>query len=301
MRGEAGVQAAGWKLSTVQRTEVLIESGRETTDLAHLYKTQTPAPAGRTYNVDLRYAGYEARGWRLDKSWNWKTPAGHALSFGLGYSVLEGTRVRAGSARGSLASLGGGNYNYAVSTDDAYTRKTYPFQTEGIPEGRGESLNLALEWKTPQGIRLEVMANDLLAQMRWRDIPATAASANTGVTSTDANGFVVYAPVLSGRNARRDFTQKLPGRWGVGAEIPWRDYILIGSFSGLQRARFPLLGIAWQFRDGWRLQADYDLRFRTFGIRIAGRSAFIALRTSERNLDQARAYGVAAGLSWVFN
>lgn len=299
-RAEASVQTAGWRLSALRRTELLIESNRDMTDLMRLYKTRDTSAAGQVYSVDLDYAGYEARGWRLDKAWNWKTPSGYDLSIGAGYSLLEGSRVRAGTAQGSFASQGEGNYGYAVRMDDAYSGKTYPFQTPGTPEGKGGSVDLGMEWKTPQGARVEAIANDLLGRMHWRDVPGTVANAGSGVTSTDANGYIVYAPALSGRNARRDFTQKLPLRWGLGAELPWRDFYVLGSLSHLQHTTFPLLAVGWNFAEGWRIQADYDLRFNTYGFRLAGSRAFLALRASQRNLDEARAYGLTAGASWRF-
>lgn len=299
-RAEAGVQIAGWRLSAVKRMELLIESGQEMTDLMRLYKTRVPSPAGQTYNIDLHYSGYEAKGWRIDKAWNWKADGGQDLSFGVGYTWLEGNRVRAGAAQGSFASLGGGNYGYAVKMDDAYTRKAYPFQTPGTPEGNGGSADLGLEWKTPQGVRLEWIANDLLGRMRWRDVPGTVANANTGVTATDGNGYIIYGPALSGRNARRDFTQTLPVRWGLGAEVPWCDYFALASLGHLQNTYYPLLALGWKFAEGWRVQADYDLRFNTFGLRLAGSRAFVALRASQIDLSEARSYGVSAGVSWTF-
>ena len=299
-RAEAGVHTAGWRLSAVKRMELLIESGRETTDLYHLYKTREAVPAGRTHDVNLNYAGYEAKGWRVDKAWNWKFSGGHDFNFGLGYSWLEGNRVRAGAAQGSFASLGGGKYSFAVTMDDVYTGKTYPFQTPGTPEGSGGSADLGLEWKTPEGARFELIANDLLGRMHWRDVPSTPAIANTGVTGTDGNGYIIYGPTLSGRNARRDFTQTLPVRWGLGAEVPWRDYYALASLSHLQNIYYPLLALGWKFAEGWRVQADYDLRFKTFGLRLAGSRAFLSLRASQLDLGLASAYGVSAGVSWAF-
>lgn len=300
IRAEVGTQVGGWRLSAVQRTELLIESGREMTDLIRLYKTRQPAPPGQAYDVDLTYAGYKARGWRIDKAWRMMTGAGHKVGIGLGYSFLEGNRVRVGSAEGALASQGGGDYAYAVKMNDAYSGKTYPFQTPGSPGGGGGSVDIGLDWSLPQGGHLEWIANDLLGRMRWRDVPGTVANAGTGLTSTDPNGYIVYAPALSGRNARRDFVQKLPVRWGLGAELPWRDFYALGSLSHLQHTFFPLLGIGWKFLDGWRIQADYDLRLRTYGLKLAGKRAFITVRTSQRNLSEAQAYGVYAGASWMF-
>ena len=299
-RAEIGAQAAGWRLSTVRRTELLIESGREMTELIRLYKTRETASPGQAYDVALNYAGYEAKGWRLDKAWRWNTGAGHDLGFGMGYSLLEGSRVRTGSAQGALTSQGSGNYAYAVRMDDAYTGKTYPFQTPGSPGGSGGSVDVGLDWKLPQGVRFEWIANDLLGRMRWHDVPGTVANAGTGVTSTDANGYINYVPALSGRNARREFTQKLPSRWGLSAEVPWRNFYALGSYSHLQHTSFPLLGLGWKFLEGWRVQADYDLRLKTYGFKLAGSRAFIALRASQRDLSEARAYGVSAGATWTF-
>ena len=136
--------------------------------------------------------------------------------------------------------------------------------------------------------------------MRWRDVPGTVANAGSGVTSTDANGYIIYAPALSGRNARRDFTQKLPLRWGLGAEVPWRDYYVLGSISHLEHTTFPLLAVGWKFAERWRVQADYDLRLKTYGFKIAGSRAYIGIRASQRDLSEAQAYGVSAGVIWTF-
>ncbi len=300
VRAELGVQGFGWKVSAVKRREVLIESNPEMTDLYRLYKTKSTAPVGRVFNIALNGNGYEADGWRIDKAWSWKTGRGDEFALGVGYSALQGRKIRDVSAQGSLTSLGGGNYNFAVSSDEAYTSKTYPFITPGTPHGEGQSIDAAIAWKTPQGIRVEAIANDLLGHIRWYDVPATAATARSGVTSTDSNGFIIYAPTLSGRNARRDFTQKIPLRWTVGGEMPWRSFSLIGSFSKLEDMAFPLLGVAWNFSGAWRLQADYDFRLDTVGLKLANSFAFIALRASQVNLSEAQAYGVSAGLALTF-
>ena len=300
LRSEAGVQWAGWRVSEVRRLELLIESGREMTDLERFYKTRQALPAGQAYAIDIRYAAYEAKGWRLDKAWNWKLQGGQELGLGVGYSLLEGTRVRAGSALGSVTSQGRGNYTYSARMDDASSRKTYPFQTPGTPQGSGGTADVGLYWKTPGGARLEYVVNDLFGRMRWSEIPGTVTNANTGVTGTDPNGFIVYAPALSGRNARRDFTQKLTMRWGMEAEIPWRDFYVLGSLSHLQQTSFPLLAAGWKPLRGWRVQADYDFRFKTYGLKATGHGVFVALRASQRDLGEASAYGFSAGVTWAF-
>lgn len=298
-RAEISGQAGGWRVGVFQRREALIGSGRETTDLLRLYKSHSPATPGQSFVVDMDFQAYDATGWRINKAWRWNL-ADREATIGIGYSRLEGRRVRAGTATGSMTSLSAGNYGYAISFDDADTRKTYPFQTPGLPEGQGEAWDMGLSLKDASGQRLYLIANDLGARIRWRDIPSTLATANTGVTSTDADGYIVYAPALSGRNFRRDFTQNLPHRWVAGAEVPWQNFTLLGALSRQENINFPMVGVAWAFAEKWRLQGDYDLRFGSIGLKLTSPITYLALRTSKANLAEASAYGISAGLHWMF-
>lgn len=299
-RADVALQAAGWRVGVFQRQEVLIDSSRETVDLIRLHKTRAQAPAGQSFAIDVSYQAFNATGWRVDKAWQWHIADEKEFTFGIGYSMLEGHRVRTGTYNGFMSSLGAGNYNYALGLNDADTRKTYPFQTPGQPEGQGQSWDIGVSLKNRDGLRVDFLANDLLANIRWHDIPSTIANANTGVTTTDANGYIVYMPALAGRNFRRDFTQKLPPRYAVAAELPWRDFTVLASLARQQGISFPLAGATWAFAEKWRLQADYDFRFGSAGLKLTSPVAFIALRASRWNLPEASAYGLSAGMRWEF-
>lgn len=299
-RAEIALLAANWRVGAFQRREVWIDSNRGATDLFHLYKTRGQAPGGQQFTVDVKYQAFDAAGWRVDKAWQWDMADSGEIALGIGYSIMEGRRVRAGSANGAITSLGAGNYSYALGLDDSDTRKTYPFQTAGQPEGRGDAWDVGVSLKKRDGLRLDFLANDLLANIRWRDIPSTTANANTGVTTTDANGYIVYAPALSGYNARRNFTQKLPPRCAVGVELSWRDFTVFGSLARQQGINFPLAGATWTFAEKWRLQADYDFRFGSAGLKLTSPIAFVALRASRMSLPEASAYGLSAGMRWEF-
>lgn len=299
-RADVALQAAGWRVSAFQRQEMLIDSSRETVDLMRLHKTRAQAPAGQSFAVDVSYQAFNATGWRVDKAWQWHVADEKKFTFGIGYSMLEGHRVRTGAYNGFMSSLGAGNYSYALGFNDADTRKTYPFQTPGQPEGHGQSWDVGVALKNRDGLRVDFLANDLLANIRWHDIPSTIANANTGVTTTDADGYIVYAPALSGRNFRRDFTQKLPPRYVVATELPWHDFTVFGSLARQQGISFPLAGATWAFAEKWRLQADYDFRFGSAGLKLTSPIAFIALRASQWSLPEASAYGLSAGMHWGF-
>lgn len=300
-RADIAFQLAGWRLGAFQRREALIDSNRDATDLVHLYKTRGQVAAGQLFAVSLNYQAYDAMGWRVDKAWQWQFAKSSELTLGIGCSILEGRRVRAGAANGSVTSLGAGKYNYALGIDDADTRKTYPFQTPGEPEGRGQAWDLGLSLKTHDVLRLELLVNDLLANIRWRDIPSTVANANSGVTTTDANGYIIYTPALSGRNSRRNFTQTLPVRWFAGAEAsPWKNITVSAGYTHQENLALPQFGAAWEFLNGWQVAADYDTRFGSTGVKLTHPLGFVALRTNQWSLSSAGAYGISAALRWAF-
>ena len=300
LRADSSVQLSGWRVAIFQRQEALIDSSRETTDLYHLYQSRSVASAGQTYVLDANYQAFTAVGLRVDKAWLWNSTVGNEVIFGIGYSLLQGQRVQTESAKGLVTSLGAGKYGYALNLSDSATRKTYPYQTAGQPEGQGESWDLGISFNKGNGLHLTLLANDILANIRWHDIPSTLTNANTGVTSTDANGYIVYAAALSGRNFRSNFTQPLPVRYAASATLPWRDFSVFGSLTRQQGFNFPLAGATWAYAKNGCLQADYDVRFGSTGLKWTGAIAYIALRASQWNLSEARAYGISAGLHWDF-
>ena len=300
-RADSALQADGWRVGVFERQEALVDSSLQTTDLYHLYQTHTQAPAGKLYAIDMNLQAFTATGLRVDKAWSWNLADGSMLVLGAGYSILQGHRVRTESANGLVTNLGAGKYSYALDLNDADTRKTYPYQTAGQPEGHGDAWDLGLAYQNAYGLHLDLLANDLLANIRWHDIPSSISKANTAVTSTDANGYIIYAPALSGRNYRSNYTQTLPMRYAASATLPWRDFSVFGSWTRLQGYNFPLAGATWAYAENWRLQADYDVRFGSTGLKLISPIAFIALRTSQLNLSEARAYGLSAGLHWDFD
>jgi hypothetical protein len=300
-RAESSLQTGGWRLSVFERQEALIDSSRSTTDLYRLYKSLNQAASGQMYVVDASYQAFAATGLRLDKAWRWKIAENNELALGVGYSRLEGHRVKTESANGIVTSLGAGKYSYALKLNDSDTRKTYPYQTSVQQKGDGDAWDLGLSFKTDNGPRFDLLANDILANIRWRDVPSSIATANTGVTSTDANGYIVYAPALSGRNFSRNFTQPLPTRYAASAALPWREFSVFGSLTRQQGISFPMAGATWAYAENWRLQADFDTRFGSAGLKLTGPLAFLALRTSQWNLSETRAYGLSAGMHWAFD
>ena len=300
-RAELAVQAGGWELAGLRRREIAIRMNRDTTDLMRLYKSKTDAAVDTHFAVDAEYRAVDLSGWRIGRAWRWRSGDAASLAAGIAWSELTASHTRDGNIAGSFDALGAGSYRHRIAYDDAWDRKTYPFQTPGTPSARGTALDVALAWEEDGGARYSLVGNDLFGRLHWHDLPGTqASSASSGTTVTDADGYINYRPALSGRNARRNVLQRLPERWALGAALPWREFTLYGSLARQQGERFALLGAAWNYSALGRLQADYDLRFGTLGISWSWRQLHVGLRSSARSLETAHAYGLSAGLAWEF-
>ena len=300
-RAEVGVQAMRWEVAALRRREIFIRTNRDTTDMLRLYKTGTAAAAGTHFEVDASYQAVELTGVRLGKAWHWQAADGSQFAAGIAYSELEAHNVREGYASGALDALGAGKYRYRVAYDDAWDDKAYPFQTPGTPGAHGQALDFALAWKIAHGTRFSLLGNDLAGRMHWHDLPGTQARiGNGGTISTDSRGYINYLPALSGRNARRDTLQRLPERWAAGMEAPWDRFILYASIARQRGENLALLGGAWKHSANARIEANYDLRFGSYGLAWVWQNLRIALRSSARRLDDAHAYGIEAGLAWQF-
>ena len=299
-RMELGAHWEGWSVGRVARRDILVDFSRDTTDLYHLYKTRQAAPAGETFALDARYLAYGAEGWRLAKAWTWQGAAGESWSLGLGYATYGNTAMRVGSANGNIQSLGGGDYRYALNYSDAYTSNVYPFIKPGQPSGHGQSWELGGRWCSAGGTRITLLGNDLFGRMHWREIPTTVARADTSTASTGADGYIAYQPALSGRNRREDWSLGLSPRWLIEAEVPVNNVRLLTSVSALEGNVFPLAGARWRLAGNWQIQADYDFRFETVGVRLQHPLGFLALRTDSAHLSQAKAYGLSAVVNIPF-
>ena len=301
IRGEAGASLESWRLATLYRKEILLESNRDTTDMAYFNKTRLRVPAGQTFGVDLRIQGFEADGIRLDKGFVLPSTTDMTVSVGVGASLLRGKRVRIGRADGTASSTVSG-YAYNVALEDSNSKATYPFIRDAAPIGQGYAFDLGTRIAWANGARLELAANDLAGKIRWENMPHTLLNANSNTIARDASGFITFNPAISGVNDvnRRSIEQKLDPKLHAQAVYPIGKFDVFAGTDWTKGYWFPQAGVAYRFDANWKTMLDYDARFKTLGWRIAHKWFYLSLRSESATLDKAKAYGAAAGLNVSF-
>lgn len=299
-RADVSARQASWSVGYFYRQDILLESNKGMTDIVHANKTGTPVPIGRTYNPSLAMNGFEAQGVRLDKAFAWKVENALDVTFGVGASLMKGQRTRMGQAQGNALSTTTG-YTYNVNLTDADSQKTYPFMPPGEVSSAGYAFDLGLRLQWQDGKRLDLAINDLAGEILWRNLPQTIMNANSATATYDAQGYIMFNPNVSGQNSRVDITQKLDTKGSVQFHAPLADGVSANlGTEWIKDNLFPRLGLEYVAEHGIRVMADYDTRFRTFGLGTTWNEAYLAARTQSMNFDQSRGYGLTAGLALKF-
>jgi hypothetical protein len=300
-RIEAGTIYNSWRLVTLYRKEIIIESGRDITNIVYYNKQHLSVPAGQSFNIDLRVEGFDADGIRLDKGFVLPRINEVALSAGAGISLLRGKSARIGRVDGTASSTLAG-YVYDATIEDSNSKASYPFIRDATPSGQGYALDVGLKAAWPNGSLLEVAANDLLGEMRWDNMPYTIETANSATLARDPSGYIYYNPTVTGWNDlnRRSFTHKLNPKVNAQFTYPLGTWEASAGTDWMKGYWFPQLGMTYQLNETWQTSLDYDVRFNSLGLGIKHKLFYLNLRSESASLGTARAYGLAGGVKVSF-
>lgn len=132
-------------------------------------------------------------------------------------------------------------YGFALASTEADSRLQLPFQQPAASHGAGLLLGGRLDWQGEGGQAGWAPWAQLALRdggwLRWRGLPQQQATLDTATASTDADGFLVYQPLIQGRNRQSTVT-----RWQ-----PWRAS-LAGGVTLADRQR---LGLRLDTLPGW--------------------------------------------------
>lgn len=299
-RADVSAREASWSVGYFYRQDILLESNKDMTDIVHANKTGAPVPVGRNYGINLAMNGFEAQGVRLDKAFTWQTQRAWNATVGVGASLLKGQRTRMGQAHGNALSIATG-YTYDLNMTDTDSQKTYPFMPSGEVSSTGYALDLGLCLQWQNGNRFDLAINDLAGEIRWRNLPLTTMDANSSTATRDPQGYILFNPTVSGQNSRVDMTQRLDTKGSIQFHAPLAHGVSANlGTEWIKDNLFPSLGLEYAESHALGMTADYDTRFKTFGLGATWQDAYLAVRTQSLNFDQSRGYGVKVGFELKF-
>ena len=235
-----GRRVGPWHWSLLARSHATLVSTEDALDLVRSLEQDAVPASDRTWRTSLRYQAFQGAGIELARALS-PRPGWHA-SWSLQLLKLRHWRERdiEGPVRFDAAR---GTYTFDLRSTELDDRLDFPFRTPyadagmGVLAGgelgfRGEALSLAIEVRD-------------VGQLSWRGLPQQRATLSTETSSYDESGFLVYQPLIQGRNSQSGYRQSLPGRWSVRAS--WRDDTLgeLEASSAWIRGFGALPALAW--------------------------------------------------------
>jgi hypothetical protein len=200
--------AGPWQVSLLARSRAtLVLSDRALGAAQHVAGLQRTA-ADEAWTGEARLRGFRGAGLELARRFSW--PSGWRADAAVQALLLTGVRDR--SIQGDL-SYGGatGRYEFDLRSTERDHRRRLPFQSGVASRGGGLLVALELAWQGEHfGAGLAVRD---LGVLRWRGLPEQHLVLASATRDLDADGFIVYRPLLQGQNRQLDGTFAAPA-WG---------------------------------------------------------------------------------------
>ena len=307
VRAEAGAQWDGWRLGLLYRAQALVQTNRDTTDLARQYNTQSGYDSARSYAIDYQLNGFEAQGLRLGKSRDLGRHGGWQWQGGLAASLLQGIQAKLESASGQVTALGAQDVNANIATLTQYSAMDTsgngsfsPFLGTRSPSALGYALDLGIHAQRADGLVLDATVNDLAAALYWHDLPSYAANYNTATKYYSSNGFVQFHPSASSTSSYQNLTQTLAPQAWLSLGYPLGRTTWQAATSYTQGYWFPELGASRLLSAQWTASASWDTHFNTLALGLHNRWFAARLQADSLNPEQAKATGFSLSFRLPF-
>jgi hypothetical protein len=271
-----GRRVGPWHWSLLARSQATLVSSEDALDLVRGLERDAVPASDRTWHTHVRYQAFQGAGVEVAQVLS-PHPGWHA-SWSLQLLRLSHWRERDidGPVHFDAASA---TYAFDLRSTELSDRLDFPFRTGYASAGTGALAGGELGYRG-EAVSLSVAVRDV-GQLRWRDLPQQRATLSTETGSYDADGFLVYQPLVQGRNSQTGYRQWLPGRWSMRAA--WRHDALgeleassawIDGFGALPALAWytPVqdgrLGLHWRVHErragvsfewaGWQLKLGAD-------------------------------------------
>jgi hypothetical protein len=163
-----------------------------------------------------------------------------------------------------------GSFDFDIGSDQLYSRLHFDYEQPKARTGNGLLLGVGARW-TDGSTAARIALGDG-GWLHWNGVPRQQLSLVANRQGVDSDGFVVYGPLLEGRNRQDGSTRMQPwrahaaldlsldGNWRAGAGLDWLpDYGALPYLAALTQLGAAEVGLRWQVHES-RLTASLDWR-----------------------------------------
>lgn len=268
--------SGAWTWSLLARSSAVLVTDESTLELVRqISRDMTPA-TDRRWSAQVRYESFQGggleAGYRFVPAEQWQV--------GVAAQLLTLRHWRRRTLDGQVQfEAASSTYAFDLKSTQQDDRLDFPFQGPKDEGGAGLLLAGDIAWRNDTWAA-SLSVRDV-GWLRWNQLPQQYATLSTSTRSYDAEGFVIYKPLVQGSNQQQSYTHRLPGWWTTRAS--WRaqnagefelssdwvqDFGALPAIAWRQRFADVDLGLQWRIHErragvalgwrGWQLRAGAD-------------------------------------------
>ncbi len=258
---------------------VFIAANRDFVDLCHTTKNKEDLTQDKTYILDFKIEGIRTSGLLLSGQKQLYHDKSQTIMVGASLSLMFGHDMQDGMIEGHAQALSAKNYQAEGISHYHYTKNyLYDLDVESA-NGIGYGSDLALSYENNlYNFSVKCIVNDLFSRIYWQDLPYSFVDIQTKNKDFDADGYVKYAPVISGVEKYRDFTQEIEARYKVFMEK--RIYETFSLFAGVEQLygeTIPFCKLKTSLDTKQDVALSYESRFGSMGMEYRYKDVGIGL------------------------
>ena len=304
-RVEVQAGLGNWRLGLLHREQAMAHANDRTVEIARDIEMDVPGALAQQADIDYRSAYFAANGVRL--AFADQLPWGNGWRWGVGFSLLHGTRLRLDAGHGTAKDAGNNQIRfdgYRVTTDSHFRigdpTRFNPYVPNEQVDGGGYSSDAGVSWQE-NGSYLGLSVTDMLGRMAWHQVP-NSYQAGSILYDQDGNfiGAADGSAAITGYDSRETVHFDLPRKWLAEYRQRLGNWQLGASYGYVDGLRLPGLLAGYMFNETSGIQLAYDQRFDSWRIGARWHAIAASLQTDNRDFAKARAVGASLVLSVPF-
>jgi len=251
----------------------------------------------KQYQLFLDIEGFETHGITLSKVFSAYKDDFLEVNIGLGMELLYGMEAQDGTIFGKAITSSKKNYDVSLVANYLYI-KNYLYDLDVIPVASyGYSSHIAIQTKM-HDFSFTCILNDILGKLNWNGLPFSIVNLASGNKSYDKDGYVKYAPIISGKEGTRSYTQNLPKKWNVHMDYHLNTSQFTLGSEYIEDIHLPYIGYSYQYAKQTKMMATYESYFGMFGVEINYKTYMIQIKTN--SLSEPSAAQISLGYQYYF-
>jgi len=298
IRYDVGSYIDGWGyIGYTYRKEAVIETSPDTMILVNQASNDLDLTPNKTYELDLTLEGFEVHGITFANTIPLFQKNGWDIRLGFAAELLYGTEAQHGSVNGEARASSEKDYNFSMHSLYLYTDNyLYDLDVNRV-KSYGYTTHLSLYARYNQ-FSFSIIANDLYGKLYWKNLPYSDVNLASENKSYDENGYVQYAPVISGVERTTNFTQTLMSKWRIQGAYTFSKGIFQLGTEYIHDAYLPYIKYTRQYDDDIIASIEYETYFGMLGVDVKYKDYYFGVHTN--GIEDASSVKVNLGLHYTF-